>query len=62
MHTHTHTHSISLSLLYTHTQSLYGGHWALGLPWALLLFCADELRKLLIRTFHGGMVEKVLFW
>ncbi len=42
-------------------QPLNGEHWALGVPWMLLIFVYDELRKLAIRRL-GGEVEKVLYW
>jgi len=44
------------------TRPLWGGHWFLGLPWAFLLITYDELRKLTMRTWPGGLVDRLTFW
>jgi len=32
-------------------------HWLTALPFSILIFCYDEVRKLLIRKYPGGWVE-----
>eukprot|EP00798_Chlamydomonas_sp_ICE-L_P012784 gene12784-16042_t len=44
------------------TEPLYGAHFFMGLPWALLLLTYDEIRKWHIRTFPGGFADRITFW
>lgn len=44
------------------TGPLRGEHWLMGLPWVVLCFGYDELRKLCIRKFPGGHADKLTAW
>jgi len=44
------------------TRPLWGGHWFMGVPWALLLLGYDELRKWALRKWPGGLLDRLTFW
>uniref|UniRef100_A0A7S1X1T7 Cation-transporting P-type ATPase N-terminal domain-containing protein n=2 Tax=Eukaryota TaxID=2759 RepID=A0A7S1X1T7_9CHLO len=44
------------------TRPLYVLHWFPGVPWSILIFVYDEIRKMLIRQNPGGWLEEHTYW
>nr|CAI99406.1 P-type ATPase [Flabellia petiolata] len=44
------------------TRPIHFVHWFPGVPWSLLIFVYDELRKLCIRNNPGGWLDKFTYW
>ncbi len=41
------------------TGPLRGEHWLMGLPFVVLAFCYDEIRKFIIRKYPGGITDRL---
>uniref|UniRef100_A0A061QMZ8 Sodium/potassium-transporting ATPase subunit alpha n=1 Tax=Tetraselmis sp. GSL018 TaxID=582737 RepID=A0A061QMZ8_9CHLO len=44
------------------TRPLYILHWFCGIPWSILIFVYDEIRKSLMRGRPGGWLEEHTYW
>jgi len=44
------------------TRPLYVLHWFPGVPWSMLIFIYDEVRKSIIRSNPGGWMEDMTYW
>jgi len=44
------------------TRPIHFVHWFTGVPWSLLIFIYDEIRKFLIRNEPGGWLDRFTYW
>jgi len=44
------------------TRPLHVLHWFSGVPWSILIFTYDEMRKALIRQNPGGWLDRWTYW
>lgn len=44
------------------TRPIHFVHWFPGVPWSLLIFIYDEIRKFLIRKEPNGWLDKFTYW
>ena len=44
------------------TRPIHGLHWFTGVPWSLMIFIYDEVRKYIIRKNPGGWIERFTYW
>ena len=44
------------------TRPLYILHWFTGVPWSIIIFLYDEVRKSIIRGDPGGWMDIHTYW
>lgn len=44
------------------TQPITWYYWLFGIPFAIIIIVYDEIRKLIIRKFPGGIVDRLMYW
>ena len=44
------------------TRPIHILHWCPGIPWSIMIFAYDEVRKYIIRKDPGGWIERFTYW
>ena len=44
------------------TRPIHILHWCPGIPWSIMIFVYDEVRKYIIRKDPGGWIERFTYW